>query len=90
MPIMQQRRDLWPADCCGFRDFQYAAGMVQSRSFHIRSHNWITGERTEGETAYSPLHGLVKCVTRGMPGCPVNQCDILERMVECDAVGGGR
>lgn len=48
-PVVQRRRDLWPANCCSFGRFQYAAGMVQSRSFHIRTVNWVTDEHTEGD-----------------------------------------
>ena len=47
-PVMQRRRDLWPAKTCGFTAFLYAAGLVQSRAFHMQQQNWITGEAAEG------------------------------------------
>jgi hypothetical protein len=32
--------------------FEYAAGMVQSRSFHVNKENFITGEIMEGKAAH--------------------------------------
>ena len=32
----------------GYEAFEYAAGMVQSRTFSINKENFITGESTEG------------------------------------------
>ena len=48
---MQQHPDVWPQGIHSLRDFQYAAGMVQSRTFHMRQYNWLTGSSTEGEPA---------------------------------------
>ena len=33
-----------------FEAFVRAAGLVQSRSFHVNAENWLTGESTEGAT----------------------------------------
>lgn len=48
-PVLEQRHDLWPPASCDFEAFVYAAGMVQSRAFHMKKENWITGEAVEGE-----------------------------------------
>ena len=39
--------------------FEYAAGMVQSRSFHVNMENFITGETLEGEAAHTTTSLLV-------------------------------
>ena len=39
--------------------FEYAAGMVQSRSFHVNKENFITGETVEGEAAHTTASLLV-------------------------------
>jgi hypothetical protein len=47
-PVLSQRPDLWPQAASSLNAFVYAAGMVQSRTFHIQQDNWITGQSSEG------------------------------------------
>ncbi|EIE22761.1 SET domain-containing protein [Coccomyxa subellipsoidea C-169] len=51
-PVLEQRPDLWPPASCGYDAFVHAAGMVQSRAFHMKKENWITGENEDGEELY--------------------------------------
>jgi hypothetical protein len=47
-PIINKRPDLWQKACSTLEAFVYAAGMVQSRAFHLRQENWVTGQSHEG------------------------------------------
>lgn len=44
---------LFPPAACGFDAFARAADMVQTRAFHMRSDNWLTGA--------SQVGGVVLC-----------------------------
>lgn len=51
-PLVAARPDLWPA-AGGYPLFRRAAELVQSRAFHMRAENWVTGAvqvRSEIET----------------------------------------
>jgi len=48
LPIIQPHPDIWPQGSCDADAFEWAAGMVQSRAFHLVSDNWLTGTHTEG------------------------------------------
>ena len=48
-PALDAHPDMFPG--MGYEAFEYAAGMVQSRSFSINTENFITGESTEGRAA---------------------------------------
>lgn len=50
LPIISQQQEWWPAR--SLATFHFAAGMVQSRSFHLNKVNWMTGERKEEEQLY--------------------------------------
>jgi hypothetical protein len=62
-PIMQQRRKLWPPKACSFKAYLHAAGMVQSRAFHLQQDNWVTGESIEGALL------LLRSAPRHAPPC---------------------
>ena len=49
-PVLDARPSMWgPGErWCGYEAFMRAAGLVQSRSFHVNTENWLTGQRTEG------------------------------------------
>ncbi len=49
-PALDARPALWGAGehSRSYRAFVHAAGMVQSRSFHTRAENWLTGKQVEG------------------------------------------
>ncbi len=51
-PALDAHPDMFPG--MGYEAFEYAAGMVQSRSFSINEENFITGESTEGRAASLP------------------------------------
>eukprot|EP00983_Pelagomonas_calceolata_P003946 127623-Pelagomonas_calceolata.AAC.7 len=42
---MQERPDLWPAPFNSFAQFCRAAGLVQSRAFHMVEENWVLNTR---------------------------------------------
>ena len=46
LPVLEQQPSLWPG--ADYAAFEYAAGMVQSRSFHLNEENFLTGESVEG------------------------------------------
>ena len=54
-----------PARRCGglgsaggsYEAFVRAAGLVQSRSFHVNAENWLTGQCTEGGTPAAGMAG---------------------------------
>ena len=46
LPVLEQRPSLWPG--ADYAAFEYAAGMVQSRSFRLNEENFLTGESVEG------------------------------------------
>ncbi len=48
-PALEAHPDMFPG--MGYEAFEYAAGMVQSRSFSINTENFVTGESTEGGAA---------------------------------------
>lgn len=50
-PALEERPELWGPRGCGrsYPAFVRAAGLVQSRSFHVRAENWLTGRQVEGE-----------------------------------------
>jgi len=51
-PKMQERPDLWPAPFNSFAQFCRAAGLVQSRAFHMVEENWVLNTRQEGTDLY--------------------------------------
>ena len=55
-PVLEAQPHLFPG--MEYENFEYAAGMVQSRSFSINQENFITGESTEGGAAPSSLAEL--------------------------------
>ncbi len=42
-PIAAARRDLWPEAGASLDTFLAAAGLVQSRAFHLEAENWVSG-----------------------------------------------
>ncbi|GBF94957.1 hypothetical protein Rsub_07458 [Raphidocelis subcapitata] len=46
-PMLAARPDLWPPAKAGYAEFQRAAEMVQTRAFHMKEENWVTGAVTE-------------------------------------------
>ena len=54
-PVLKAQPHLFPG--MGYETFEYAAGMVQSRSFSINQENFITGESIEGRAAPSSRVG---------------------------------
>jgi len=51
-PLLAQQPAWWPDAHRSLKAFQYAAGMVQSRSFHINQVNWVTQEHSEHDDLY--------------------------------------
>ncbi len=58
-PVLEQRPDLWPPASCGYDAFVHAAGMVQSRAFHMKKENWITGEDEDGKAQLAFRHRVL-------------------------------
>ncbi|KDD76789.1 hypothetical protein H632_c104p0 [Helicosporidium sp. ATCC 50920] len=48
LPVTTAHPTVWPAESCTRAAFEWAAGMVQSRAFHLQASNWATNEITEG------------------------------------------
>ena len=48
LPIFQAKPDIWPEMVQSYEAFEHAAGMVQSRTFHMQQTNWLTGSSLEG------------------------------------------
>lgn len=49
LPLMRQQPQWWPEAHRTYADFEFAAGMVQSRAFHLKKITWAAGGRTEEE-----------------------------------------
>jgi len=52
LPVVQAHPDVWPPDCCGLKDFEWALGSVQTRAFHLQANNWLTGAVSDGSQLY--------------------------------------
>lgn len=48
LPVLLAHPELWPEHVRTLDVFMHAAGMVQSRTFHMREENWLTASTTEG------------------------------------------
>lgn len=61
-PIAAARRDLWPEAGATLDRFLAAAGLVQSRAFHLEAENWVSGvtqvSALEGGTQVYLLPGI--------------------------------
>jgi hypothetical protein len=64
-PILDARPDLWPSGggTGRYESFRHAAEMVQSRAFHMKAENWVTGDVQVG----GPADGQMK------EGCHVSR-----------------
>ena len=47
-PIFKAHPRLWPEPWDTYATFEHAAGLVQSRSFHLEETNWVQGSTEEG------------------------------------------
>ncbi|KAK9793181.1 hypothetical protein WJX73_007995 [Symbiochloris irregularis] len=52
LPVLKAHPGLWPDHVRTLEAFKHAAGMVQSRTFHMREENWLTNSTSEGEVLY--------------------------------------
>ena len=47
-PIFEAHPRMWPEPWDTYVTFEHAAGLVQSRSFHLEETNWVLGSTEEG------------------------------------------
>eukprot|EP00775_Hariotina_reticulata_P004804 gene4805-5052_t len=47
LPLLQEQPDLFPPSCLTYEHFRRAADLVQTRAFHMKADNWVTGTSQE-------------------------------------------